>query len=571
MSIICRKCGHDNPDGTRFCVECGEYLAWDRSPEPEESRQPQPEEPRPPEQHAELAAELSERTVTAAPGKRTATMLVVRNRGTRIERVGIELDGDASGYASVEPDELVIQPGEAATCTITFAPPRSASVPAGEARFSVRAASQVNRGVYAFTEGGCVVGEFDDLRIELRPKVSRGRWTTRHSIVLTSQGNRVRRVLLSATADEEPLRLTLPEARPLVAPGRTVVPLRVSARPAFTGEAREIPFSVAGGFEGGSETLRAEGARVARPLFAPWALKGLAGLAVLSLVFVAVLVAVRRPPPVPPPGTHEAYLAGSGTISGGFADVAVAGLTEAAKVFVTPDLSRITWANATMGQPRTRDRRPAGTLGVTNRGQGFFRVQPIDGGQVDGMDFGYLVATQPSGTVEGLQYESGSGSLQPGENRVDVPASTATSGSVVLLTVELPGPADTPITGLKVDAKNDGAFTVATLDLTPAPSVIGFSWLVVDSADPDRAGTNTTTAVTETGDPVRIDSPLADGSSVVLLTTDAAPRELAGVAMPGVCVGSEGDGSFTVEWYSDRITSLPTDFDYLVARRTWRP
>ena len=28
--ISCRKCGHENPDGTRFCEVCGSYIGWDQ-------------------------------------------------------------------------------------------------------------------------------------------------------------------------------------------------------------------------------------------------------------------------------------------------------------------------------------------------------------------------------------------------------------------------------------------------------------------------------------------------------------------------------------------------------------
>ena len=28
--IICRNCGHENPEGPEFCTNCGAFLPWDK-------------------------------------------------------------------------------------------------------------------------------------------------------------------------------------------------------------------------------------------------------------------------------------------------------------------------------------------------------------------------------------------------------------------------------------------------------------------------------------------------------------------------------------------------------------
>ncbi|MFI6294775.1 hypothetical protein ACIBEJ_24515 [Nonomuraea sp. NPDC050790] len=564
MSITCPNCGDVNPDRTRFCVQCGEYLAWDKSEgRPEDDRVPQPTQPPPPEQHAKLVAALSERTVAVTPGERASTTVTVRNRGTRVERVGVRVEGDAAAFAAVEPEDLVIPPDGAATCTVTFAPPRSSEVRAGATGFSVLAGSKVTRGVYAIAEGACEVGGFDDLQIELTPRTARGRWTTRHSITLVSRGNLTHRVRLKAADDEDALRFSMPVTDLLLDPGRTVVPLRVSARPSLTGKPVETPFSVTARVDEREKPFRADGTRVLLPLVPPWALKALVVLFCLVLVAVAAVIVIRAQRPEPAFVSPEPYAAGNGEIVDGYGSVAVPGLSDQAKIFLTADLSRTAGETAQLGQPRTRGKQPIASLGVTGRHGGSFAVQAIDGTWLAGAGFEYLVVKRPSGTIGGLPFEAGSASLAQGEYSVEVPAATAGSGSVILLTVELSQPSEHPVTGLKVDAKSDGAFTVATLDLAPAAVDVGFNWMVVDSGDPSLAGVGTT----GTGDAARIGSPLADGSGVVLLTTDAAHKGLAGVAMSGVCLGEQGHGEFTVEWFSDRLTVLPTDFAYLVVKR----
>jgi hypothetical protein len=176
---------------------------------------------------------------------------------------------------------------------------------------------------------------------------------------------------------------------------------------------------------------------------------------------------------------------------------------------------------------------------------------------MDGTGFNYLIVRDSSGTLNGQSYEAGSGSVQPGERQVSVPAAMATSRSVILLTVETDGGLADPVAGLRVDAKNDGAFTVATLDLVPAPVEIRFNWLVIDSDESSLAGVETTTF----GDPARIDTSVENG--VVLLTTDVANNGLSGSGATGVYVDDQSDDAFSVAGFSGPAVG----FDYLIVER----
>lgn len=563
MSITCPKCGIKNQDGTRFCTECGEYLAWERRdaeddtrrprPAEDDTRRPQPAEPPLQEQHAELAASLSDGSLACAPGERVSTTVTVRNKGTRVERVRVTVEGGAAAYATVVPEELVIQPDEAAESVVTFAPPRSASVPAGAASFTVRARSQVSDGITATAEGYCVVAGFDDLSVELSPKDSRGRWMTQHQVVFANRGNLTHRVRVRAEDAENELRFSRPAPGLLIAPGRTELTLRVWARPSLTGPAHAIPFATKVDVDDGVKTVRVDGIRTVLPLVTSWPLKSVVvvvALVLVAAVAIGALLKTRERAIL----DQETYLSGSGTLSDGYASVETPGLPDQAKIFVTPDLSQGSWAEADSGWlPFT------GGIGVTGRGWNSFSVQPIDGSNMEGMGFTYLVVRESSGTINGQAYEAGSGSIQPGERQVSVPAAMATSGSVILLTVEADGGLADRVAGLRVDAKNDGAFTVATLDLVPAPVEVGFNWVVIDSDDPSLAGVGTTAA----GDSARIDTSVGDGSGVVLLTTDVANNGLSGAAAAGVYVDDQNDDAFTVAGFSGPAVG----FDYLIVER----
>jgi len=551
MSITCPKCGDENPDGTRFCVVCGEYLAWERHDPEDDTRRPQRAEPPPQEQHAELAVGLSDSSLACAPGELVTTTVTVRNKGTRVERAKVTVEGGAASYATVVPEELVIQPDEAAECVVTFAPPRSSSVPAGAASFTVRARSQVSSGITAAAEGYCVVAGFDDLSVELSPKDSRGWWMTQHMVVFANQGNLTHRVRVRAEDAENELRFSRPAPGLLIAPGRTELALRVWARPGLTGPARQIPFAAKVDVDDGGKTIRADGTRTVLPLAMSWPLKAVVAVVVLALV-AAVAFNAWRGEQEQAVLDRETYLAGSGTLTDGYTSVETSTLADEAKIFLTPDLSQGSWAEAEPGWlPFT------GAVGVTRRGWNTFSVQGLDESNVAGMGFNYLIVRDPKGTLNGRPYEAGSGSIQPGERQVSIPAGTATSESVILLTVEVDGlPAD-HVAGLRVDTKEDGGFTVATLDLVPAPMEIGFNWVVIDSDDSSVAGAGTTTS----GDPARIDT--SADSGVALLTTDVTHSGLSGAAAPAVYVDDQNGDGFTVSAF----TGPAVGFDYLVVER----
>ncbi|MGN9786588.1 zinc-ribbon domain-containing protein [Nonomuraea sp. ZG12] len=551
MSVTCPKCGDQNPDGTRFCAGCGEYLAWERRDAEDDTRRPQPAEPPLQEQHAELAVSLSGSPVACTPGERVSTTVTVRNRGTRVERAGVVVEGGAAPYATVVPEELVIQPDDAAEYVVTFAPPRSSSVRAGTVGFTVRARSQINSGITATAEGQCVVAGFDDLSVELSPKDSRGWWMTHHMVVFANRGNLTHRVRIRAEDDENELRFSRPAGGLVIPPGHTELALRVWAKPGLTGPAREIPFATKVDVDDGAKTIRVDGTRTVLPLVTSWPLRTVVlvlALLIVAAVAIGALLNARERAIL----DQETYLAGSGTLSNGLTSVETPRLPDEARIFVTPDLSQGPLAETQPGWLPF-----AGALGVTGRGWTSFSVQPLDGSNMDGTGFNYLIVRDSSGTLNGQSYEAGSGSVQPGERQVSVPATMATSRSVILLTVETDGSLADPVAGLRVDAKNDGAFTVATLDLVPAPVEIRFSWLVIDSDDSSLAGVETTTF----GDPARIDTSVENG--VVLLTTDVANNGLSGSGATGVYVDDQSDDAFSVAGFSGPAVG----FDYLIVER----
>src|SRR5437763_15944223 len=72
-------------------------------------------------------ATLASKAVTVTPGGEAVTEVRVRNSGTVVDQFTLEVLGDASAWAIVEPAIVPLFPGAEAVGRITFKPPKSAS------------------------------------------------------------------------------------------------------------------------------------------------------------------------------------------------------------------------------------------------------------------------------------------------------------------------------------------------------------------------------------------------------------------------------------------------------------
>lgn len=70
--------------------------------------------------------------MTVSPGGTATTTLTVRNDGDIVEAYTLEVVGDCAAWTTVEPARVSLYPGTSETVTLTFAPPRSHEVRAGE-------------------------------------------------------------------------------------------------------------------------------------------------------------------------------------------------------------------------------------------------------------------------------------------------------------------------------------------------------------------------------------------------------------------------------------------------------
>ncbi|GII46873.1 hypothetical protein Psi02_32970 [Planotetraspora silvatica] len=567
--------------------------------------------------------ELDVTDLAAEPGTGAHARATVHNTGTRVERFALTVTGTAARWAAVDPGELTVYPGDAATATVTFTPPRSPAGPAGTWDFVVAAASMVSGGLRDDVPGRLTIGRFHALKAVLSPAASRGGVRTRHSLMLENQGNAPEDLRLGATDAENELRIGLP-AQVRLDPGRATVPVEVGAAPATFGMPKRVPFTVVV-TPAGEPPVTVEGTRIVTPRFGRWPL---IVAPVLVVALVAGVLALTRSSTGPPatagagstaaadggdggsdttatekateegtkkaensaapgggakptpkatvkktqkPVTPPAYVAGKGELTGGVAEVAVRNLASGTRIFLTPDLTAITMAGTTIGddRPRTGGNFPAAALRVTGREKSSFQVGPVTGDSPDGLRFSYLVVDRQRGTLGGLPYEAGSARIGTGQQRVQVSGiETATPDSVIILTVREGGQA------VRIDDKEQGGFIASTLDASAATAEVAFDYLVVDPAGDGKGQAKAAAGLARTvpGNvgvaAPRLEHDVIGPRSAVLLTPDATSyRDDAGLyasALTDVCVLSQGDGFAEVEPFYTRRPFVKIPYDWLV-------
>lgn len=211
--------------------------------------------------------------ISVQPGQQSGCDLQVRNTGRVVDRVVLDVLGDARGWAAVEPPELSLMPGAAAAVRVVFRPGRAATPHAGEFPFAVRAYSQEDPGGSAIAEGAVTLAPFTDIKAELVPKTSHARRRGRHRLILENRGNIGADLGLSAADQDDALEFRFrPDLLFVEAGTAAFVRLRADPRKRFLkGPSKSLPFQayVTGG---DPDTVTVEGAVLQRQIMPEWLL-----------------------------------------------------------------------------------------------------------------------------------------------------------------------------------------------------------------------------------------------------------------------------------------------------------
>ena len=239
---------------------------------------------------------LENTRLAVSPGERITCSVHIRNDGSVVDQFAIDILGKPHGWATVEPRVVNLMPGDVTAVTVTFAPPRSPDVPAGETHFAVQVKSQEDPQGSVVDEGSIEIAAFTELRAELAPTTSHGRRGARHDLIIDNLGNHPAEVELLASDQENRLKFRFRQDTLTAEPGRAVfMPLRVRPEKRFLrGPERKHPFQ-AQVLTTGTEPVTADGMMIQQQLLPKWLLPVLALLLALVILAVTLWFTVFKP------------------------------------------------------------------------------------------------------------------------------------------------------------------------------------------------------------------------------------------------------------------------------------
>jgi hypothetical protein len=301
--IICKDCGHRNPNGTTFCENrtCGAFLEWSGDVQPTEQvpaapvRGPGwgasgPSHVGPSE--VGLTARLAEHELSVDPGAGVECEVTVRNTGTVVDKYALQVLGDAARWTRVDPPTVNLVPDAQGTARVTFTPPRSPQVVAGLRPFRLVATSHEDPRASAFADGTVNVGPFNDMSMALQPQIVEGRAGV-YEVGLANRGNVPATVRIDADDAQGALALRVAQPTVSVPPGGSAA-VRVQARPRngrLSGTPRPYPFRVVA--QTGWDAPRImDGQLRYRPMLPPLSRNWLIPLRVLLTLLGALLMFV---------------------------------------------------------------------------------------------------------------------------------------------------------------------------------------------------------------------------------------------------------------------------------------
>jgi hypothetical protein len=228
-------------------------------------------------------------TLATTPGSEAEAHVFVGNTATSTTRFALSVEGEAAGWAEVEPAEVEVEPGHEQEVRLLFRLPRGAPGGVGDVPYTV-AAREVDTGRVARVAGVLEVQGVAELAARIVPRVGKGSRSATFRIVVDNAGATPARALLTAlpadavSVDVEPDSV-------IVEPGESSE-AKVVVHPAeqfLTGVGRSHAFEVKVEPLGGAP-VHAGGVMTQRPLLIDYLPKVVMALLVVAIVAVAVLI-----------------------------------------------------------------------------------------------------------------------------------------------------------------------------------------------------------------------------------------------------------------------------------------
>jgi hypothetical protein len=243
-----------------------------------------------------VSVTLSDEMLDVVPGEEAVCTVAVRNSGTVIDQISVDVVGPAAAWSVVEPPLLNLYPGDTGEARVYLRPPRASKPVAGELRYGVRATSLEDPAGSSTAEGTAVIGSFTELRVALLPQISRGSRRGKHKIDVSNLGNVAVGTQISAVDPDDALRFSVPRPA-VVAPPGVVTQSRLAAVPRrkfWMGKQQAKPFQVVVQPERGVAST-VEGTFEQDPLVPRWAVATAAAAVALAVIFAGLWFTLVKP------------------------------------------------------------------------------------------------------------------------------------------------------------------------------------------------------------------------------------------------------------------------------------
>jgi len=152
-----------------------------------------------------LAVDLQPRQVRVEPGAAGTVRLRVRNTGSVVDAIAIEVAGEAAAWATVVPAELRIYPGTEGEAVVTFRPPRAPWPPAGLHEAQIALNSSERPAASAQASLLLEIAPYDELSASLAPRYASTKREFTTAVKLVNQGNRSVAAGITATDPHQAL------------------------------------------------------------------------------------------------------------------------------------------------------------------------------------------------------------------------------------------------------------------------------------------------------------------------------------------------------------------------------
>ena len=239
---------------------------------------------------------LASDQVQVIPGATATLEVTVRNTGTVVDQIAIDVLGDAAAWAAADPPSLSLFPATDGTAVVRFSPPRSASIAAGPVPFGIRATSREDPAGSAVEEGTVTVGAFQETFAELLPRTSRGSRSATHEVALDNRGNERLNASLEPSDPDQLLAFDVQPPGLVVDPGTSqFAKVRVSPRQRFwrgTPKTRQFKLAVT---SPGSAPISLDGTMLQEAILPRWLIPALLALLALAILAVILWLTVLQP------------------------------------------------------------------------------------------------------------------------------------------------------------------------------------------------------------------------------------------------------------------------------------